>query len=105
MAVGVLHPDHLLHALTATQLAGWMQFYKQRPFGEAAQDARYGRFFSFHHNSKLTKKDQHKSKKPAHFIPWPDPYKVLAPMQNSDPSAIMRQATLAFAAAGIKERS
>lgn len=104
MAVGVPHPDHLTSVLSAPQLAEWLQFYKQRPFGERAHDARYARLFSFYHNSKLTKKDQHKAKQPAHFVPWPDPYKALAPMKEAGPQAIMGQALMAFRAAGVKER-
>lgn len=42
LALGQLHPEHLLQSLTSRQFAEWMAFYSIDPFGDQRADLRAG---------------------------------------------------------------
>jgi len=41
LALGVIHPDHLLESLTADQLADWEAYGRVEPFGGYIDDIRW----------------------------------------------------------------
>ena len=69
LALGVVHPDHLRHVLSARQVAGWMAYATIEPFGELQADYRAGVVASITANSTRSSRAQ-KSYQPGDFFPW-----------------------------------
>ena len=40
LAIGVVHPDELLHRITYSQWLGWLAYYNAEPWGELRADLR-----------------------------------------------------------------
>ena len=71
LAVGCLHPDHLLAALTSEQLTGWMAYLRLEPIGNE-DNRRMGVLASLIHNVNR-KKNSDRVTRPGDFAYIVDP--------------------------------
>lgn len=67
LALGFPHPDYLLEALSARQLAEWQQYYALEPFGHPIESWRAGMLASV-----IARPNSRKRLKASDFIP-PEP--------------------------------
>ena len=61
----------------------WLRWLRRRPIGETAQDYRVTTQMAQYHNSQLSKKDRHKTRKPNDFAWWRGKIAKAKPVQSA----------------------
>lgn len=70
MILGELHPDHLLHKLSALQIEEWRRFDRIEPIGELRADFRAGQICATLGN--IHRKEESEPFTATDFMPWLD---------------------------------
>ncbi len=91
LALGQLHPEHLLQSLTSRQFAEWMAFYSLDPFGDQRADLRAG-IVAATMNNRWRQKNENPMQ-PSEFMPFKEVHEQTPEEMQRQLRSILGQVT------------